>query len=559
MPKAYSYIRFSTPEQARGDSLRRQIAHAEQWCARHGLKLDISLRDEGVSAHKGAQAQVGSALGNFLDLVKRGQVEVGSYLIVESLDRLSRETILDALPRFTSLLNAGIIIVTLIDEQVYSKDSVNKNPYQLFASLAVMARAYEESATKAFRVSQAWEKKKALARTEGKPLTQRCPEWLELRDGKFIGRPERVAIVRRIFRETIEGLGRREIVRRLNAEGEPAFRGSHGWHTSSIAKIIQSRAVLGEYQPHSGTHRGRNRKPEGDPIRDFYPGIIDEAIFVLAQDAVQGRRQRAGGRKGDTVHLLQNLARCASCGAAMHIRNHGQPPKGGIYLVCSSHERQAGCDNGRRWRLDRLESALLEALGFVDAEAFAPLNDTTPAAIEQVAVARAKLKAADTRRKRWSDVLDDPDTADDDEAKARYGAAAAEVKAFRTELKAAEAEAARLAADPGMVARLADVVALSRQIEDPDKEKRRMLRVRMSQLLRDLVEGIACRSDIGAVMTLKSRLGPRQVNRIEGTASFAFRRESNGGWTVLLESEADDEATDTFLGWSASDWDQATA
>lgn len=556
MPKAYSYIRFSTPEQARGDSLRRQIAEAEQWCASNGLKLDMSLRDEGVSAHKGAQAEVGSALGNFLDLVKRGQVEVGSYLIVESLDRLSRETILEALPRFTSLLNAGIIIVTLIDKQVYSKDSVNKNPYQLFGSLAVMARAYEESATKAFRVSQAWKKKKSLARTEGKPLTQRCPEWLNLRDGKFIERPERIVIIRRIFRETIEGLGRREIVRRLNAEGEPAFRGANGWHTSSIAKIIQSRAVLGEYQPHSGTHRGRNRKPEGEPIPDFYPSIVDEATFVLAQDAVQGRRQRAAGRKGNTVHLLQNLARCAGCGGAMHIRNHGQPPKGGIYLICSSHERQTGCDNGRRWRVDRLEPALLAALGFVDAQAFAPLDDATPVAVEQVAVARARLNAADTRRKRWSDVLDDPDAADDDEAKARYAAAAADVKVFRKELKAAEAEAARLAADPGLVARLTDVAALSRQIEDLDKEKRRMLRIRLSELLRDLVESVVCQADIGAVMVLKPQLGPRWV---EGIAPFAFRRASNGIWSALLEPDANEEIVDTFLGWSATDWDQTTA
>jgi DNA invertase Pin-like site-specific DNA recombinase len=556
MLRAYSYIRFSTPEQARGDSLRRQIALAEHWCARNGLKIDTSLRDEGMSAHRGAQAEVGSALGNFLDLVRRGQVDVGSHLIVESLDRLSRETILEALPRFISLLNAGIIIVTLVDEQVYSKESVNKNPYQLFASLAVMARAYEESATKAFRVSQAWGKKKELARTVGKPLTQRCPEWLELRDGKFVQRPERVAVVHQIFRETIHGLGRREIVRRLNGAGEPAFRGRHGWHTSSIAKIIQSRAVLGEYQPHSGTHRGRNRKPEGEPIPDFYPRIVDEATFALAQDAVQGRRQRAAGRKGKTVHLLQNLARCASCGGAMHIRNHGQPPKGGIYLVCSSHERQSGCDNARRWRLDRLEPALLEALGFVDAQAFAPLDDATPAAAKQIAVARAKLKAADTRRKRWSDVLDDPDAADDDEAKARYAAAAAEVKAFRNEVKAAEAEAARLAADPGLVARLNDVAALSRQIEDPDKEKRRMLRIRLSELLRDLVECVAFRADIGAVMVLKPRLGPQWV---DGIVPFAFRRESNGIWSALLEPAANDDVVDTFLGWSTAHQGQAPA
>jgi DNA invertase Pin-like site-specific DNA recombinase len=34
-PKAYSYIRFSTPEQAAGDSLRRQTAKAREYAARH--------------------------------------------------------------------------------------------------------------------------------------------------------------------------------------------------------------------------------------------------------------------------------------------------------------------------------------------------------------------------------------------------------------------------------------------------------------------------------------------------------------------------------------------
>jgi DNA invertase Pin-like site-specific DNA recombinase len=556
MPKAYSYIRFSTPEQARGDSLRRQVAQAEQWCARHELKIDKTLRDEGVSAHKGAQAEVGRALGNFLDLVKRGEVEVGSYLIVESLDRLSRETILEALPRFTSLLNAGIIIVTLVDEQVYSKESVNKNPYQLFGSLAVMARAYEESAVKAFRVSQAWAKKKNAAREDRHPITSRCPEWLEIVDGRFKPRDERVRIVHRIFRETIEGLGRREIVRRLNAEGIRPFRGGNGWHTSSIAKIIQSRAVLGEYQPHSGTHRGRNRKPDGDPIPDFYPRIIGEGTFVLAQDGVQGRRQRGAGRKGNTVHLLQNLARCAGCGGPMHIKNKGRLPKGGIYLVCDANDREVGCVNARRWRVEKLEHVLLTALGFVDAQAFTPLDEATPAAIEKVAVARAKLKAANTRQKRWSDILDDPDSNEDDVAKAHYSSAAAEVKACKKELRAAEAEAARLAADPGLVARLTDITALSKQIDDPDKEKRRMLRIRLSELLRGLIERVECRADIGAVMVLKPRLGPR---RLEGAAPFAFRCASDGTWSALLELEAEEDAMNTFLGWSANAWEQATA
>ena len=74
MRKAYSYIRFSSAEQAIGDSLRRQTEGAEQWCTERGITLDETLRDLGVSAYRGANRTEG-ALRSFLDLVERGEVE----------------------------------------------------------------------------------------------------------------------------------------------------------------------------------------------------------------------------------------------------------------------------------------------------------------------------------------------------------------------------------------------------------------------------------------------------------------------------------------------------
>src|SRR5262245_48096950 len=54
-PLAYSYSRFSSAEQAKGDSLRRQEEARDAWLAKAGAKLDTSLtlRDEGVSAFSG--------------------------------------------------------------------------------------------------------------------------------------------------------------------------------------------------------------------------------------------------------------------------------------------------------------------------------------------------------------------------------------------------------------------------------------------------------------------------------------------------------------------------
>jgi hypothetical protein len=44
-PKAYSYIRFSTPDQEKGDSLRRQEKDAEDYAKKHGLTLDENQPD----------------------------------------------------------------------------------------------------------------------------------------------------------------------------------------------------------------------------------------------------------------------------------------------------------------------------------------------------------------------------------------------------------------------------------------------------------------------------------------------------------------------------------
>src|SRR3954464_8676467 len=93
MPLAFSYLRFSSPKQAAGDSVRRQTGLRDAWLNESGAVLDntLTLRTAGVSAFKG-QHRVNPdrhALALFLQLVKSGRVPRGSYLVVECLDRLS--------------------------------------------------------------------------------------------------------------------------------------------------------------------------------------------------------------------------------------------------------------------------------------------------------------------------------------------------------------------------------------------------------------------------------------------------------------------------------------
>jgi hypothetical protein len=56
MATAHSYLRYSCPEQALGDSERRQIENARQWAAANGHDYDDSYRDP-VSAP--SEAKIG--------------------------------------------------------------------------------------------------------------------------------------------------------------------------------------------------------------------------------------------------------------------------------------------------------------------------------------------------------------------------------------------------------------------------------------------------------------------------------------------------------------------
>src|SRR5947209_4362396 len=129
MPTAYSLIRFSTKRQADGDSFRRQNAPIVVFCDNHGLTLDTSLHESdvrrlGVSAFKGEHIRKGP-LGKFIRLVDAGEVPAGSWLLVEEIDRFTRQIHDKAYDVALHLMRAGITIATMMDREVYDLDGIN--------------------------------------------------------------------------------------------------------------------------------------------------------------------------------------------------------------------------------------------------------------------------------------------------------------------------------------------------------------------------------------------------------------------------------------------------
>ena len=363
-PQAYSYLRMSTDLQLKGDSRRRQLDASRAYAETNGLELaqGAELEDIGVSAFKGVNVREG-ALGRFLDAVRSGSVKPGSYLLVESLDRLSRQELLKAQSLFLGIIQAGINLVTLVDGRVYPAGTNDLG--DLILSLVIMSRAHEESQTKSRRISAAWKNKRTKA-TAQEPMTKWCPAWLRLATDRsgYEPIPERVAIVKQIFSDTVAGIGMYTIARRLNETGTPTFDSPNGWHQSYIAKILSNPSVFGEFQPH--IRREGKRVREGEALKGYFPVVIDEALFYRAQLAKSQRRVSGAGRKGIAFsNLFSGLAKCAYCQSPILFENKGTGPKGGTYLICDGAKRRLGCPS-LRWRYRDFESSFLAFVEEVD-------------------------------------------------------------------------------------------------------------------------------------------------------------------------------------------------
>lgn len=349
MPKAYSYVRFSSPEQAKGNSLQRQVAMAADYAAQNGLELDDStFQDLGVSAYKGKNVIEG-ALGAFKVAVESGLIASDSWLLVEALDRLSRQTARKAARVLEDICDLGITVVTLNDKKVYTEESLDSDLTSFLISILIFMRSNEESEIKSKRLGAAWRKKRDDAIEKNKPLTPIVTGWLRLnRDTNTIEPiPERAALVQRIYNSFLAGNGQGAITQSLNADGVPCWGRGKGnsvgkiWHTSYIRRILTNPAVIGSFTPHTLTREATGiQRTAQTTIDHYYPPVVDEITFTRVQELLAGKGVRGRKLSQEVKNILSFLGRCPACGGTMTRINKGENFQ---YLVCQRAKNQAGC------------------------------------------------------------------------------------------------------------------------------------------------------------------------------------------------------------------------
>ena len=357
---ALSYGRVSSERQLSGQGLRRQRDGNYAWIGKHPelhIRIDGVMEDRARSAWKGDHVlKDDAALGKIVEMVKSGELRPPFMLIVEALDRLSRENPWLAQERLAGLVNRGVLVATTKDDKIYHR---NSDMADLILSIVYMAGAHAESESKSQRVHETKLIHVQNAMTTKQVIHQNCKGWLRVPDKisptnrlsrKYERIEEHCATVQTIFELGLHH-GSAYITAWLIANKVKPFGRTDRWSIRTVKQILRSRAPLGHLESKHGI------------IEDNYPRVISDELWLQVQAAQDARRDagRKSAWRSEQVNLLAGLGVCESCGGKLRLVQPGTGKH--WYYGCHNRAVLHTCANSSRYRRDIIEDALLHKFG----------------------------------------------------------------------------------------------------------------------------------------------------------------------------------------------------
>ena len=222
--KVCAYTRVSSGKNAMLHSLSAQISHYSEMIQSHiGWAYCGVYSDEALTGTKSDR----EGFQQMLTDCRAGKIDM---VITKSISRFARNTV-TLLETVRELKNLGIDV--FFEEQNIRTMSADGE-----LMLTILA-SYAQEESRSVSENQKWRVKRNFE--AGIPWNGRMLGY-RMQEGKYCIIPEEAELVRRIYREFLDGMGRNRIAARLNEEGIQPTRYGEEWHPQTIAKILRNYA-----------------------------------------------------------------------------------------------------------------------------------------------------------------------------------------------------------------------------------------------------------------------------------------------------------------------------
>lgn len=335
MLRVAAYCRVSSDSADQLHSYAAQIKAYTRLIDEHdGWELVDIYADEGLT---GTRMDKREDFQRLMYDCRKGKID---KVVVKSISRFARNT-RDCLVTLRELSSLGVTVK-------FEKENIDTGTLTSELMVSVFGTLAQEesiSISKNQRISY----QRRMER--GEFITCKAPFGYRLVDGKNLEIvPEKVAYVRWMYEEYLNGRSLEWLAERMTGTGIPTTDGGKKWYPFTITYILKNEKNVGDALCQKTFASGfpfvkQRNHGEKDQyyIENTHPAIVTRKMFDKAQKLLRRKGQRTDMQR-DVSPMARKIA-CGHCGSTL-IRRIGK--SGNTTWVCCRHDKKAdNCPNGR--------------------------------------------------------------------------------------------------------------------------------------------------------------------------------------------------------------------
>ena len=360
-----AYCRVSTDSDEQASSYEVQIEHYTEFIKRNTEWTFAGIfADDGIS---GTNTKKRDEFNRMIEECMDGNIDM---IITKSISRFARNT-LDCLQYIRKLKDKNIAVY-------FEKENINTLDAKGEIMLTIMASlAQQESQSLSQNVKLGYQYR--YQQGEVMVNCSRFLGYIKDENKRLVIVPEEAEIVKRIYREYLDGSSMDKIKKRLENDGILTGAGRKKWHTSSIRKMLSNEKYMGDallQKTYTVDFLTKKRVINNGIVPQYYvennhEPIIPREIFMQVQEEL-ARRSRGhiatSGKKRSfsSNHVYSQIVFCGECGEIyrrVHWNNRG---KKSIVWRCVSRLENTGLScHSRTVPEDMIGIAAMDAINRV--------------------------------------------------------------------------------------------------------------------------------------------------------------------------------------------------
>lgn len=279
-----AYCRVSTDQDEQLNSFENQVEYYTRYINENpkyelaGIYADEGISGTNTKKRKEFQRMIADCEAKKIDMV-----------IVKSISRFARNT-QDCLMYSRKLKNLGIGII-FEKENINTLDATGELLFTILSSLA-------QDESRNISENCKWGIRSNFQKGIPHINTYKFMGFDKDEEGRLVINKKEAKLVKRIFKDFLEGVNPEDIARNLNEEGVPGVSGEPKWIKATILGMLTQEKYMGDsilqkwYTSDYLTHSLKKNTGQVDQyyVKNSHPAIIDKSTWEAVQEELERRK-----------------------------------------------------------------------------------------------------------------------------------------------------------------------------------------------------------------------------------------------------------------------------